>query len=378
MRIPLALTALLVPASALAQSFEITSGDGITVEATPIAEFNEPWAMTFLPEGDLLVTEKSGNLQLVSQDGTKTEVSGVPEVAYGGQGGLGDVIVAPDFADTGHVYISYAERGDDGLQGAAVARARLSRGEGEPGLEDLEVIWRQEPKVSGNGHYSHRMVFSPDGAHLFVTSGDRQKLTPAQDMESALGKIIRLNPDGSVPDDNPYQDQGELAKSFWSVGHRNMLGIAFDGDGRLWAHEMGPRGGDEINLVEPGKNYGWPVVSYGVHYSGEEIPDHPTRDEFQEPEAHWTPVISPAGMIVYSSDLFADWRGSALIGGLSGQALVQVNLGEQSDGTMAEEARRFAMGERIREVEQGPEGAVWVLEDRAGGRLLRIVPAGEG
>lgn len=378
MRLPLALTALLVPASALAQSFEVTSSDGLTIEATPIAEFNEPWAMTFLPDGDLLVTEKPGTLLLVTPEGTKTEISGVPEVAYAGQGGLGDVIIAPDFADTGHVYISYAERGDDGLQGAAVARATLSRGDSEPALEELEVIWRQEPKVSGNGHYSHRMVFSPDGAHLFVTSGDRQKLDPAQDMDSALGKIIRLNPDGSVPEDNPFQDQGELAKSFWSVGHRNMLGIAFDGEGRLWAHEMGPRGGDEINLVEPGKNYGWPVVSYGVHYSGEEIPDHPTRDEFQEPEAHWTPVISPAGMIVYSGDLFADWQGSALIGGLSGQALVHVSLGEQSDGTMAEEARRFEMGKRIREVEQGPDGAIWALEDQAGGRLLRIVPAGEG
>ncbi|RST85302.1 PQQ-dependent sugar dehydrogenase [Aquibium carbonis] len=378
MRIPLALTALLVPGSALAQSFEVTSSDGVAVEATPVAEFNEPWAMTFLPDGDLLVTEKPGTLLLVTQEGTKTEISGVPDVAYAGQGGLGDVIAAPDFADTGHVYISYAERGDDGLQGAAVARATLSLGEGEPALENLEVIWRQEPKVSGNGHYSHRLVFSPDGAHLFVTSGDRQKLDPAQDMDSALGKIIRLNPDGSVPDDNPFQDQGELARSFWSVGHRNMLGIAFDGDGRLWAHEMGPRGGDEINLIEPGKNYGWPVVSYGVHYSGDEIPDHPTRDEFQGPEAHWTPVISPAGMIVYSGDLFPDWQGTAFIGGLSGQALVHVSLGEQSDGTMAEEVRRFEMGARIREVEQGPDGGIWVLEDRAGGRLLRIVPAGEG
>ena len=378
MRISLALTALLVPASALAQSFEITSDDGIAIEATPIAEFNEPWAMTFLPDGGLLVTEKSGSLQLVSDDGTKTEISGVPEVAYSGQGGLGDVVLGPDFADTGHVYISYAERGDDGLQGAAVARATLSRDGGEPSLDDLDVIWRQEPKVSGNGHYSHRMAFSPDGAHLFITSGDRQKLTPAQDMESALGKIIRLNPDGSVPDDNPFQDQGELARSFWSVGHRNMLGIAFDGDGRLWTHEMGPRGGDEINLVEAGTNYGWPVVSYGVHYSGEDIPDHPTRAEFEEPKAHWTPVISPAGMIIYSSDLFSDWQGDAFIGGLSAQALVQVELGENADGTQAVETRRFPMGERIREVEQGPEGAIWALEDRAGGRLLRIVPAGEG
>jgi len=378
MRTALAIIALLVPATALAQSYDVTSDDGVTVEATPVAEFDEPWAMTFLPEGELLVTEKPGNLLLVTQDGTKTEVSGVPEVAYAGQGGLGDVIIDPGFRENGRVYISYAERGDDGLQGAAVARATLSRDGSGPALENLEVIWRQEPKVSGNGHYSHRLAFSPDGTHLFITSGERQKQTPAQDMESALGKIIRLSPDGSVPDDNPFQDAGDLAKSFWSVGHRNMLGIAFDGDGRLWTHEMGPRGGDEINLVEPGRNYGWPLVSYGVNYSGEDIPDHPTRPEFEEPEAHWTPVISPAGLVIYSGDLFADWQGDAIIGGLSAQAIVQVELGEQAGGTMARELRRFPMDARIREVEQGPDGAIWALEDRAGGRLLRIVPAGDG
>ncbi len=376
MRIPLAITALLVPASALAQSFEVTADEGFAIEATPVAEFNEPWAMTFLPDGDLLVTEKPGNILVVTQEGAKTQVSGVPAVAYGGQGGLGDVVLSPDFAGTGHVYISYAERDNDGLQGAAVARATLSRNDGEARLENLEVIWRQEPKVSGNGHYSHRMAFSPDGAFLFITSGDRQKQTPAQDMESALGKIIRLNPDGSVPDGNPYQDQGELAKSFWSVGHRNMLGIAFDDDGRLWAHEMGPRGGDEINLVEPGKNYGWPVVSWGRNYSGGDIPDHPTRPEFEAPEAYWNPVISPAGLVIYSGNLFREWQGDAIVGGLSSQALVHIDLGEQADGTMASEERRFDMDARIREVEQGPDGAIWALEDGDGGRLLRIVPAG--
>jgi glucose/arabinose dehydrogenase len=190
-----------------------------------------------------------------------------------------------------------------------------------------------------------------------------------------LGKIVRLNADGTVPDDNPFQDQGELARSFWSVGHRNMLGIAFDGEGRLWAHEMGPRGGDEINLVVAGRNYGWPVVSYGVNYSGDDIPDHPTRPEFEEPEAHWTPVISPAGLVVYSGSLFEDWHGDAIIGGLSARALVHVDLGEQPDGSMAAEKQRFPMRARIREVEQGPDGAIWALEDRAGGRLLRIVPA---
>jgi glucose/arabinose dehydrogenase len=195
-------------------------------------------------------------------------------------------------------------------------------------------------------------------------------------MEQNLGKIIRLNPDGSVPSDNPFQDQGELAKTFWSTGHRNMLGIDFDTEGRLWVHEMGPRGGDELNLVEPGRNYGWPVVSNGVNYSGSDIPDHDTRPEFAAPEEHWTPVIAPAGMVIYSGETFADWNGDAIIGGLRSQALVRVDLVEQDDGTMAAETERFAMGARIREVEQGPDGALWVLEDEAGGRLLRITPGG--
>lgn len=377
MRIPLAIAALIVPATAFAQSFEVTSDAGVTIAATPVAEFDEPWAMTFLPDGDLLVTEKPGNLLLVTAEGSKSMVSGVPEVAYGGQGGLGDVVLAPDFAETNRVYISYAEAGDGG-RGAAVARATLVRDGGSPSLQNLEVIWRQTPKVSGGGHYSHRIAFSPDGEHMFITSGERQKQTPAQEMDVSLGKIIRLEPDGTVPGDNPFQDEGELAHTFWSIGHRNMLGIAFDGEGRLWAHEMGPRGGDEINLIEPGENYGWPEVSWGRNYSGSDIPDHPTQPGFQAPEAYWNPVISPAGLVIYSGDLFSEWQGDAIIGGLSSRAIIHVELGEQPDGTMAAEEQRFPMNARIREVEQGPDGAIWALEDRSGGRLLRIVPANEG
>ncbi|MDN2568424.1 PQQ-dependent sugar dehydrogenase [Aquibium sp. A9E412] len=365
-----------VPAAAQS-SFTVESNER-TLSATPVAAFQEPWAMTFLPDGALLVTEKPGTLQLVTQDGEKTAVSGVPEVAYGGQGGLGDVVPHPDFVENDVVYLSYAEPGEGGTRGAAVARATLARGDGSPALENLEVVWRQQPKVSGSGHYSHRLAFAPDGEALFITSGDRQKQTPAQDMQQALGKIIRLDPDGSVPDDNPFQDAGELARSFWSVGHRNMLGIAFDAEDRLWAIEMGPRGGDEINLIEAGENYGWPVVSNGRNYSGADIPDHATRPEFAAPEASWTPVISPAGLVIYSGDMFADWQGNALTGGLSSRALVRIDLGEQDDGTMAAEIERFDMGARIREVEQGPAGAVWVLEDGDGGRLLRLTPAGAG
>ena len=368
-----ALAGFAIPAGA--QSFTVESDQGTTISAVPVAEFNEPWAMTFLPDGSLLVTEKPGNLAIVGQNGSKTDVSGVPEVAYGGQGGLGDIIPHPSFAENGVVYLSYAEAGDGG-RGAAVARATLARQGDAASLENLEIIWRQQPKVSGDGHYSHRLQFSPDGQHLFITSGERQKQTPAQDMQSDLGKIIRLNPDGSVPDDNPFQDQGELARTFWTVGHRNMLGIDFDGEGRLWVHEMGPRGGDEINLIEPGENFGWPVVSNGVNYSGSDIPDHDTRPEFAAPEASWTPVIAPSGMVIYSGDLFPAWQGDALIGGLRSQALVRVDLGQQDDGTMAAETERFDMGARIREVEQGPDGAIWALEDGAGGRLLRIAPGG--
>ena len=239
-----------------------------------------------------------------------------------------------------------------------------------PKLTGVERIWVQEPKVSGNGHFSHRIAFGQDGK-LFITSGDRQKQTPAQDFEQALGKIIRLNEDGTVPADNPWQDNGELAKTFWSTGHRNMLGIAFDAEGRLWTHEMGPRHGDELNHVEPGKNHGWPVVSYGDNYSGVPIPDHDTRPEFEAPEAWWVPAISPAGLTIYSGDLFANWKGDALIGGLSSQALVHVEI----DGTTAREAERFSWGERVRETEQGPDGALWVLEDGSGGRLLKLTPA---
>jgi glucose/arabinose dehydrogenase len=292
------------------------------------------------------------------------------DVAYGGQGGLGDVVLHPDFANNGYVYISNAETVDGGMTfGAVVTRAKLDLSGNTPQLTDITKIWTQEPKVSGNGHYSHRIAFGPDGK-LFITSGDRQKLTPAQDFDKALGKVIRLNEDGSVPDDNPWQDQGELARTFWSTGHRNLLGITFDNEGRLWTHEMGPRHGDEMNLIVKGDNYGWPVVSWGNHYSGDPIPDHDTRPEFNAPEAYWVPSIAPAGLVIYDGELFPDWQGDALIGGLVGQTLVRVDI----EGESAKEAERFEWGARIREVEQGPDGALWVLEDGGGGRLLKLTP----
>lgn len=346
----------------------VTGSAGSQIQIEPQLAFNQPWAMTFMPDGKLLVTEKPGQLLLVSVDGLKkTAVDGVPEVDYGGQGGLGDIILHPKFTENRVVYFSYAEAGRFGKRGAAVAKALLNTSASGPVLEEIEIIWRQEPKVKGRGHYSHRLVFAPDGK-LFITSGERQKQAPAQHWRQNLGKIIRLNDDGSVPADNPFQGRGELAKTFWTLGHRNMLGIAFDQQGQLWTHEMGPKHGDELNLIVKGDNYGWPVVSWGNQYSGKSIPDHDTRPEFNAPEEYWVPSIAPSGLIIYSGDVFPAWKGNAFIGGLVSKSLIRVKIEKDE----AQEVERFSMGKRIREVEQGPDGAIWLLEDKTGGRLLRL------
>jgi len=353
-----------------ASAFEITGSNGARLNAQSLASFDEPWAMTFLPDGAMLVTTKPGKIFHVTQAGKKTEVAGLWPVAYAGQGGLGDVVLHPDFVRNRFVYVSFAESLDGSTAGAAVVRVKFETSGGRPRLTGRKKIWTQSPKVSGAGHYSHRIAFGPDGK-MFITAGDRQELTPAQAFDQALGKIIRLNDDGSVSKDNPWQDRGELAKSFWTMGHRNPLGIAFDAQGRLWAHEMGPRGGDELNLIVKGRNYGWPLVSQGRHYSGARIPVHRTRPEFEPPKVFWVPSVSPAGFVIYSGNLFANWKGNGFLGGLSGRALVRVEM----KGDTAREAERYRWGKRVREVEQGPQGALWVLEDGGGGRLLKLTPA---
>ncbi|MHB9881199.1 PQQ-dependent sugar dehydrogenase [Pacificimonas sp. ICDLI1SI03] len=372
------------PAAAPDAAQEAGTGDTpFTSEA--LGQFDEPWAMTFLPDGRLLVTEQAGEMKIVTlSDGAApqvADVSGIPEVDYGGQGGLGDVVAHPDFADNRMLYISFAEAGQNDTRGAAVARGTLNCADaGSCALEGAEVIWRQSEKVEGRGHFGHRIAFGPDGMLYIssgehISSGERQKFDPAQDMSNDLGSIVRLNADGSVPADNPFADRGGATANIWSYGHRNPLGIAFAPDGTLWTHEMGPKGGDELNIIVKGDNYGYPEVSNGVHYDGRNIPDHSAGDGFNAPEVSWTPVISPAGFVIYTGDKFPAWQGTGLIGGLSSQAIIQVSL----DGENAREVGRYDMGERIREIEQGPDGYVYVLEDMddgSGGRLLRLTPRG--
>lgn len=342
----------------------------------PVAQFNEPWAMTFLPGGgEALITEKAGKLKLWRvSDNRIIDVGGVPRVSYGGQGGFGDVVLHPDFANNRLVYLSWVVDGEGGRL-AVVGRARLQVNEstGVASLENVSPVWRQSDGHSDGGHFSHRIAFGPDGK-LYISSGDRQNFTPAQDPNGNLGRIVRLNDDGSVPSDNPWASRGGVGAQAWTMGNRNPLGLAFAPDGRLWSNEMGPRGGDEFNRIERGANYGYPIVSNGDHYDGRPIPDHDTRPEFAAPQISWTPVISPSSMIFYTGTQFPEWRGNALIGSLGANGIVRVAI----EGDTAREVARYDLGARIREVEQAPDGTVYVLEDSsrgAQGRLLKLTPS---
>ena len=346
---------------------------------TDHGRFDEPWAAAFVPGTDtMVITLKAGELAgFDTASGRRFSISGAPTVDYGGQGGLGDIAFLPSEADdelgTRTIYLTWAEAGDGDTRGAVLGRGKLAcTGATNCAVRDLEVIWRQTPKVTGRGHYSHRIAFSPDERYLFLASGERQKKDPAQDVSNNLGTIVRLNLDGTPAAGNPLADQAGARDDIWSYGHRNILGMTFDAQGRLWELEHGPAGGDELNLVEKGANYGWPVRSYGDNYDGTDIPDHSPDDGFHKPAIYWTPVIAPGNFVFYSGDRFPGWKGDAVIAGLKSQALIRVDM----NGTQAREADRIDMGERIRQVVEGPDGAIWVLEDGDNARLRKLLPAG--
>lgn len=348
-----------------------TVRDGQPFAIREVATLDQPWAMTFLPSGQALITLRPGAMLLLDPaTGRSQEVGGVPEVDATGQGGLHDVILGPTYADDGTVYLSWVESAD-GLSHGVVGRGTLLLdGDGSPRLKDLRPIWQQDP-TAGSGHFSLRLALSPDEDNLFVTSGDRQKMTPAQHLQTNLGKILRLTLDGEHVPDNPFVDEHNTAAQIWSYGHRNPLGIAFDEAGNLWSTEMGPKGGDELNLIEPGANYGWPNASEGEHYDGREIAKHATIMGVDAPAVSWVPSISPANLMIYTETSFGQWTGDAFIGGLSGKTLVRVDL----DGKTARKADQWDMGARIREVAQGPDGSIWLLTDGPDGRLLQLTPA---
>jgi glucose/arabinose dehydrogenase len=330
-----------------------------------------PWGLAFLPDGKMLVTERPGRLRVVESGGRLSDpLAGVPAVLAQGQGGLLDVALDPEFERTRLVYVSYAEPGDGGTAGTAVARGRL----GERGLDQVRVIYRQQPKVRGSGHFGSRLVFARDGT-LFVTQGDRRgESDQAQDLASLIGKIVRINRDGSVPRDNPFVGRDGAAPEIWSYGHRNVQSAAtHPRTGQLWTVEHGARGGDELNHPERGKNYGWPVISYGVDYSGAKIGEGTAKAGMEQPVYYWDPVIAPSGMTFYTGDRFADWKDSVLIGSLTPGLLVRLTL----DGARVTREERYlgTLRERIRDVRQGPDGLIYVLTDSGRGRIVRVSPA---
>jgi len=398
--------ALLLALASTGTDAQINAGDqkpepSLPFIMTQVTTFNLPWRIAFLPDGRMLITEKVGPLWLVTQEGAKTPVANVPPVLYQGQGGMLGVFLSPHYATDRNVYLTYSEPGEGGSS-LAVARARLSIGEGTASLDGLQVLWRQMPKGRG-GQFGAQIAFSPDGRYLFLAVGDRMRMTPAQDPNQELGKILRLTLDGkpapgnpmagktgaaSVPLIDPPRDT-EAAKAAavvstytfpgpnsapaetWTSGHRTPYGLAFAPDGRLWEVEHGPRGGDELNLIEPGKNYGWPLVSYATNYNGVPIPSPDTRPDLTKPVIYWTPIIAPGSLTFYTGTMFPQWRGSALVGGLATRTLNRITFDGKGGAAPAE---RWDVGHRIRDVEVGPDGALWMLEDANSGGLFRVTP----
>ena len=372
---------------------------------TEVATFNLPWRIAFLPDGRMLVTEKVGPVWLVTQQGVKTPVANAPAVMAQGQGGMLGIFVSPDYATTHNVYLTYSEPGEpreQGVSSLALARAKLTIGQGTASLDGLQVIWREMPKGRG-GQFGAQIAFSPDNRYLFLTVGDRQRMTPAQDPNQELGKILRLTLDAKPAPGNPMAGKTgapttdlispprdtEVAKTApvvstytysgpnlapsetWSTGHRTPYGLAFAPDGRLWEVEHGPRGGDELNLIEPGKNYGWPLVSYATNYNGVPIPSPETRPDLTKPVVYWTPIIGPGNLMFYKGAMFPQWQGSALIGGMQSKTLNRITFDGKGGATPAE---RWDVGFRLRDVEVAPDGALWMAEDANPGRLFRATP----
>lgn len=347
-----------------------TADTDLPFAITEVGTFEFPWSMAFLPSGKILVSQKKGAMVLFDpRNGAKQTLAGTPAVVSAGQGALMDIVLAPDFARSRKIYFSYSEAGEGKTNGAALATATLDEAGG--GLKDVKVIFRATPYIEAIAHWSGRIAFSPDGKYLFFTNGERAKADPAQDPEATLGKVLRLNLDGTPAKGNPLAAKG-FHPAIWTYGQRNLTGIAFDSGGRLWEVEMGPLGGDEVNLIKPGTNYGWPKASNGSNYNGSDIPDHKAGDGFTPPKVFWNPSLAPASMAYYNAGLFPAWKNSLLIGGLSGMALVRVAL----DGETATKADHWNMGMRVRSVRVGPDGAVWLLEDSGTGKMLKLTPKG--